>query len=156
MILECEGFRMDDSVPIPFTCDGAGISPEMRWREEPANTKAFAVIVDDPDAPKGTFTHWLLYNLPHDVHYLPGHALPAETFQRGMQGRNDFGQIGYGAPCPPGGKPHRYRFTIFALDAPLPLPPQATRQQIQQSMQQHVIDQGEVVGHYQRQTPMRY
>jgi len=121
------------------------------WREPPASTRSFTLIMDDPDAPIGVFTHWVLFNLPADSRELP-EAVPAQSqlSNGAFQGKNDFGKIGYGGPCPPPGSPHRYRFTLYALEQPLDLKPGASKKQVLQAMQGHILAQGQLTGLYQR------
>ncbi len=140
-----------DRIPARFTCDGAGGSPQLAWSEPPAGTASFALIVTDPDAPGRTFIHWVLYDLPGSARELP-EALPGqgELAGGGRQGRNDFGDIGYGGPCPPGHSTHHYVFTLYALDTTLNLPVGATRAQVEAAMQGHILARGELVGLYNR------
>jgi Raf kinase inhibitor-like YbhB/YbcL family protein len=132
-------------IPDEFTCHGAGISPPLAWSAPPAGTRSFALIITDPDAPGRTFTHWTLYDLPAETQAL-AEGLPAQgqLANGARQGRNDFGRIGYGGPCPPGGSAHHYVFALYALDAKLNLPPGATRTQIKSAMQGHVLARGEL------------
>jgi len=110
-------FELGKSIPVVHTCDGDDISPPLHWDEEPKATVTFALIMEDPDAPSGTFTHWIVYNLPSNCHSLEKIIPIQNTLDNGaIQGKNDFGKIGYGGPCPPGGEEHRYYFKIFALD----------------------------------------
>lgn len=140
-----------DRIPVKYTCDGQDISPPLLWGEPPQVTEAFALIVDDPDAPGGVFTHWVLYNLPANVHQLREGIPAQERLENGtLQGKNDFGRIGYGGPCPPRGPAHRYRFTIYALDKSLDLKPKASKKQLLDAMKGHVLAQGQLIGTYQR------
>jgi Raf kinase inhibitor-like YbhB/YbcL family protein len=151
--LTSSAIHANEQIPTRFSCDGAHISPPLAWSGAPVNTATFALIVDDPDAPGGTFTHWVLFNLPRDVDHLDENIPSEPELDNGaVQGRNDFGRSGYGAPCPPRGETHRYRFTLNALNAPLPLPAGATRQQVLQAMQPHVLDQVQIVSTYHRQS----
>ncbi len=144
--------RANHDLPTRFSCDGAHISPPLAWSGAPENTAMFALIVDDPDAPHGVFTHWVLFNIPGDVDHLDENIPQVEQLINGaIQGRNDFGKFGYGAPCPPRGESHRYRFTLYALDISLRLHAGATRQQTLQAMQTHVLDQSQFVSAYRRQ-----
>ena len=145
-------FADGQTIPIRYTCDGAGGSPALSWGGGPSNTVTFALIADDPDAPSGIFTHWLLFNLPASSFQL-AEDLPRTALlpNGGVQGRNDFGTIGYGAPCPPAGSPpHHYRFTLYALDADLQLDANATRQQMLAALRSHILDQTTLTGLYQR------
>ncbi|GIW05043.1 MAG: hypothetical protein KatS3mg059_1663 [Thermomicrobiales bacterium] len=120
-------FADGQQIPVKYTCDAQDISPPLRWSGVPAEAQELVLVVDDPDAPSGIFTHWLVYGLPPRTTGLPEGVPPGETVPGGgRQGRNDFGRLGYGGPCPPSGS-HRYVFTVYALDAPLNLPPGATR-----------------------------
>jgi Raf kinase inhibitor-like YbhB/YbcL family protein len=138
-------------IPAKFTCSGAGISPQLAWSAPPAGTASFALIVTDPDAPRGTFVHWVLYDLPAETRTLP-EGLPGlgQLTDGSRQGRSDFGEIGYGGPCPPPGSPHHYHFTLYALDAKLNLAVGATRAQVEAAMQKHILARGELVGLYKR------
>lgn len=140
-----------DRIPAKFTCNGAGISPQLAWTAPPAWTVSLALIVTDPDAPGRTFVHWVLYDLPAGTRSLP-EAPPSqgELPDGSLQGRNDFGNLGYGGPCPPGQSPHHYVFTLYALDAKLNLPVGATRAQVEAAMQGHILARGELIGLYQR------
>lgn len=144
-------FKEGDKIPVKYTCDGQDISPPLAWDEPPQLTEAFVLIVDDPDAPSGVFTHWVLFNLPANVRQL-GEGIPAqEQLQNGaLQGKNDFGRIGYGGPCPPRGPAHRYRFMIYALDKSLDLNPGASKKQLIDAMKGHILAQGQLIGTYQR------
>ncbi|NOZ83169.1 MAG: YbhB/YbcL family Raf kinase inhibitor-like protein [Euryarchaeota archaeon] len=135
--------------PAEYTCDGADVSPEVRV-EGAEEAAALAIIVDDPDAPRGTFTHWIAWNLPPSS--IPGvpKQKVVESPVRALQGVNDFGRVGYSGPCPPPGKPHRYFFRVYALDAPLELEAGATRAELERAMKGHVIAYGEAVAKYGR------
>ena len=140
----------DGKVPRECTCDGEDRSPPLTWTAPPAGTKSIALTVTDPDAPSGTFSHWILFNLPPNATGLP-EAYPKQPYASGTtQGRNDFGRVGYNGPCPPPGKPHRYIFTLYALDTELNVPAGATRAQIESAMQGHVLARGELMGLYGR------
>lgn len=138
------GFGMNDPIPVVYTCDGANISPRLTWSEVPEGTKSIAILVDDPDAPTGTFTHWLVTGLPADTPELPsGAVVPNAT-----QAMNDSGEPRYTGPCPPSGR-HRYRFTVFALD----MTPrgQMSRETFLDAIKGHVLGQGTLIGLYQRE-----
>ncbi len=144
-------FQNGAAIPKKFTCDGADVSPELSWSNAPPNTKTFALIADDPDAPAGTWTHWVLFDLPASTQSLPENVNKVDELPTGgRQGRNDFRKIGYGGPCPPPGKAHRYFFTLYALDRTLGLKPGATKQELEQTMQGHVLAQAELMGKYGR------
>jgi len=133
------------------TCDGEDISPELRWGDVPANTKSFALISDDPDAPRGTWVHWVLYNIPEDTRDLV-EGIPTDNIleDRSRQGSNDFKRIGYGGPCPPPGKPHRYYFKLYALDIVLPAKDSMTKASLEKAMEGHILVQTQLMGRYGR------
>ena len=137
--------------PKRETCDGQNTSPQLAWSGAPPATKSFAMILDDPDAPGGAFTHWIVWNIPAGTHELPEN-LPktAELADGARQGRNDFGQVGYGGPCPPPGKPHRYFFRLFALDNAPAVKPGAGRGELERALQGHILACGELMGRYAR------
>jgi Raf kinase inhibitor-like YbhB/YbcL family protein len=145
--LTVSAFDTGGLIPAKFTCEGANVSPESRWSDAPAGAKSFALIVDDPDAPVGTFTHWLLFDIPADRTNL------AEGEKSiGMAGKNDFGHAGYGGPCPPRGHgPHRYFFTLYALDiASLQLRGGAARRDVEAALRGHVLAEAQSMGRYER------
>ncbi|MCA1815665.1 MAG: YbhB/YbcL family Raf kinase inhibitor-like protein [Acidobacteria bacterium] len=143
-------FAEGQSIPAQYTCDGRNVSPPLAWDGVPSNAKTLALVADDPDAPRGTWVHWVLFNLPAGEKAL-AEALPAtETLASGAkQGKNDFGNAGYGGPCPPSGA-HRYFFKLYALDTRLDLASGATKDQLLKAMQGHVVAEGELMGRYQR------
>lgn len=141
-----------DMVPIlsKYTCDGADISPPLAWQNIPAGAQSIVLVCDDPDAPAGDWVHWVCYDIPPDVTGLDEDVPAAKTLPSGgKQGVNDFGNIGYGGPCPPGGT-HRYFFKVYALDTMLNLPAGQTKKQIEKAMRGHVLASGELVGVYTR------
>ena len=144
-------FQEGQDIPIKYTCEGQDISPPLTWDEPPSGTQCFVLIVDDPDAPRGVFTHWLLFNLPADSRELP-EAVPThnELASGALQGKNDFGKIGYGGPCPPAGPAHHYRFTFYALDQLLDLTAGASRKQVTDAVKGHILAWGQLTGMYQR------
>jgi Raf kinase inhibitor-like YbhB/YbcL family protein len=144
-------FQDGGSIPTRYTCDGQDVSPPLAWGEPTAGARCLVLIMDDPDAPGGVFTHWLLFNLPADSRELP-EAVPAqnELPNGALQGKNDIGKIGYGGPCPPSGVTHHYRFTIYALDQPLDLEAGVSRQQVIDAMRGHSLAWGQLTGTYQR------
>lgn len=149
--LSSTAFKEGDKIPVKYTCGGQDISPPLAWGEPPQPTQAFVLIVDDPDAPGGVFTHWVLFNLPASVRQLGEGVAAQERLQnRTLQGKNDFGRIGYSGPCPPRGPAHRYRFTLYALDKPLDSKPGASKKQIVDAMKGHILAQGQLTGTYQR------
>ena len=144
-------FSAGETIPKKFTCDGPDVSPQLKWNDPPANTQSFSLIMDDPDAPGGTWVHWVLYDLPANARELPEGVAKQEQLPNGArQGRNDFGKIGYGGPCPPPGKPHRYFFKLYALDAKLGLKAGATKADVEHAMKGHVLAQAELIGKYGR------
>lgn len=149
--VQSTAFAAGGMISARYTCDGANLSPELRWKDAPAGTQSLALIADDPDAPAGTWTHWLLWNLPPQATLLPEGVPPAETLASGArQGRNDFRRLGYGGPCPPPGKAHRYIFRLYALDTRLELKPGAGRHELDGAIQGHVLAQSEWMGRYGR------
>jgi Raf kinase inhibitor-like YbhB/YbcL family protein len=149
--LTTSAFAHGDDIPRQFTCDGADRSPALAWTAPPDGTRAFALIADDPDAPRGTWVHWVLYNLPAEARELPEGVPPDRELPNGArQGRNDFHRVGYGGPCPPPGAPHRYYFRLFALDSSLALTAGATRTELDRAMERHILARAEVMGRYRR------
>ena len=145
MKLTSPAFTHNQNVPREFTCDGSDINPPLQISDVPAGAKSLALIVDDPDAPRGDFVHWTLWNIAPDTKEIPENSVPANA----IQGATDFGRHGYGGPCPPSGT-HRYQFKLYALDAMLDLPATAKKQDIERAMQGHIIEQTILVGLYQR------
>ncbi len=146
-------FEDGGRIPKEYTCEGEGISPPLVVEDVPREAISLALIVDDPDAPRGEFDHWIIWNLPADMRTLPP-AIPDSPTVEGLgaaaQGENDYGRIGYDGPCPPPGRPHRYRFRLYALDTTLSLNPGATRDRVEQAMEGHVVAEAEMVGVYGR------
>jgi Raf kinase inhibitor-like YbhB/YbcL family protein len=144
-----EGFTDGADIPSRFTCDGEDRSPALHWAGEPSGTKSFALIVDDPDAPRGTWNHWLVWDIPSDAHSV---AEGMEHSSLGKSGTNDFGRRAYGGPCPPkGGGSHRYFFRLFALDtATLGLPDGAKRPALEKAIKKHAIAEAVYMGRYGR------
>jgi Raf kinase inhibitor-like YbhB/YbcL family protein len=138
-------------IPVKYTCDGPDISPPLRWTDPPVGTKGFALISDDPDAPGGTWVHWVLYGIPPTLRQL-SEGLPAKdtVADIGRQGVNDFRRVGYGGPCPPRGPAHRYFFKLYALDVQITLPPRKTKAELLKAIEGHVLGQAELLGRYQR------
>jgi Raf kinase inhibitor-like YbhB/YbcL family protein len=144
-------FSGGQMIPKKFTCDGPDLTPQLSWSDAPAATATFALIVDDPDAPVGTWVHWVLYNLQANTKELPEGVEKHEQLANGaLQGQNDFRKIGYGGPCPPPGKPHRYFFKLYALDAKLDLKSGANKADLERAMKGHVLGQTELLGRYGR------
>jgi len=144
-------FANGGMIPKKFTCDGPDVSPALNWTQAPAATQSFALIMDDPDAPVGTWVHWVLYNLPADTRELLEGVEAKEHLTNGaIQGRNDFRQIGYGGPCPPAGGAHRYYFKLYALDTKLTLKTGATKRELEHAMKDHILAESELMGRYGR------
>ncbi|MBI3896232.1 MAG: YbhB/YbcL family Raf kinase inhibitor-like protein [Acidobacteria bacterium] len=150
-VLTTNAFQTDGMVPKKFTCDGPDVSPPLEWSGSPPGTQSFGLIADDPDAPGGTWVHWVIYNLPAAAQALP-EGIPKETelADGARQGRNDFRKIGYGGPCPPPGPAHRYFFKLYALDAKLSLRPGATKSELEGAMKGHILAEASLIGRYQR------
>jgi Raf kinase inhibitor-like YbhB/YbcL family protein len=149
--VESPSFRQGDSIPKQFTCDGPNISPALSWQPPPANTRSLALIVSDPDAPLGSFVHWIIYNLPPETRNLTEHVPTQEQLPDGSaQGQNDNDTVGYWGPCPPGNSPHRYLFTLYALDSMLNLSPQVKEKQLTAAMKGHILAAGQLMGRYHR------
>lgn len=149
--LTSPAFENGGKIPKKFTCDGADVSPPLAWSNVPEGTMSLALVCDDPDAPVGTWVHWVLYGVPPDTTSLR-QGVPAGRIVRGVgrQGRNDFKRLGYGGPCPPPGKPHRYFFKVYALDVELVLEPGAKKSELEKAMRDHILAEGRLVGRYGR------
>lgn len=147
--LTSSAFPEGGNIPIIHTCDGANVSPPLAWSGEPEGVKSFALIVEDPDAPSRTWTHWLLYDIPAEVHEIEQGFQPGRL---GMSGSNDFGKLGYGGPCPPKGHgPHRYFFRLFALNVPsLGLRDGENRVGVELAIRGHVLGEAQCMGRYER------
>ena len=149
--LSSSAFQDGATIPTRHSCEGPDVSPALTWTDPPPETKSLALIVDDPDAPVGTWVHWVLYSIPADVRELPEQAGNGGDLANGaMQGTTDFRRLGYGGPCPPPGPSHRYFFKLYALDAPLSLPARATKAQVEKAMQGHILAQAQLIGRYRR------
>jgi Raf kinase inhibitor-like YbhB/YbcL family protein len=148
-------FANDAPIPAQFTCDGANQSPPLEWDDAPDNAASFALMLEDPDAPGGTFIHWVMYDIPATTRALP-QGLPkgpsASSIGGAKQGRTSFKNVGYDGPCPPKGAPHHYHFKLFALDKALGLAPGATRDEVVDAISGHEIARGEIVGTYARKS----
>ena len=150
MEIKSSAFKEGESIPSKYTCDNIDISPDIEWSKVPNGTKTFALIMDDPDAPSGTYVHWVIYNIPGNQRELPENIPATETLDNGtFQGRNDFGKIGYGGPCPPGGT-HRYYFKLYALDTVLDAKPGITKKELLKAIEVHVLEEVELMGRYKR------
>ncbi|GBD36386.1 Putative lipoprotein LppC [bacterium HR36] len=151
MVLTSPAFAQGGTIPKEHTADGPDHSPPLSWTDAPAGTQSFALVCEDPDAPRGLWVHWVIFNIPGNVRSLPGGVPKYDHLPDGSrQGRNDFGRIGYGGPSPPRGKPHRYFFRLYALDTLLGLPAGATRDMLLKAMHGHILDQAELMGTYGR------
>lgn len=151
MNITSPAFSDGASIPARFTCQGENLSPQLDWSGVPSGARSLALVVSDPDAPGGTFIHWVLYNLPPQTSGLPEGVPATERLSSGAaQGRNDFGRIGYGGPCPPPGKPHRYIFTLYALDLAPDLPAGLNAARLNSLMRGHILAQASLTGLYQR------
>jgi Raf kinase inhibitor-like YbhB/YbcL family protein len=149
--LASAAFRPGSFIPSKYTCSGANVSPALEWTVPPAGTKSLALIVADPDAPGGTWIHWIVYNLPAHTQRLREGVPKAGQIEGGaMQGTSSFQEVGYGGPCPPPGKPHHYHFRLYALNARLSLESGATRGQVEQSMKGHILAVTELIGLFGR------
>jgi Raf kinase inhibitor-like YbhB/YbcL family protein len=148
-------FRHGDEIPPKYTCDGEDVSPSLEWAGVPAGARSLALIVDDPDAPRGRFVHWLIWGIAASEKGLTeGAGLATPNTAGARQGRNDFGKLGYGGPCPPGGT-HRYQFTLYALDADLDVPAGAGVHEVEKVMAAHVLERAQLMGRYARRQPKR-
>jgi len=151
MELTSTAFAQGEPIPRKYTCDGEDISPPLRWSDPPQGTQSFALIADDPDAPMGTWVHWVLYNLPAEARTLPeGIPAQAELPGGGQHGQNSWRRLDYGGPCPPSGT-HRYFFKLYALDTALDLDPGASKEQLLKAMEGHILAHAELMGTYARQ-----
>jgi Raf kinase inhibitor-like YbhB/YbcL family protein len=149
--LTSTAFQPGAAIPKQYTGDGADLSPPLRWSEPPTGTKSIALICDDPDAPRGTWSHWVLFNVPAQTRELEEGVPTSATLPSGAkQGKNDFGNAGYGGPAPPKGKAHRYLFKLYALDVVSELAPGVTRPQLEAAMKGHVLAEGQLMGTYKR------
>jgi hypothetical protein len=151
MELKSSAFEAGGLIPKPYTCDGQDASPPLSWSDVPNGAKSLALIADDPDAPMGTWVHWVAWNIPATVRVLEAHVPKQDSLPNGMkQGTSDFRRVGYGGPCPPSGT-HRYFFKLYALDTTVTLPPSTTKKDLEKVMQGHILQQAELMGKYTRQ-----
>jgi hypothetical protein len=150
MELKSSAFTAGEMIPKKYTCDGPDVSPPLNWSDVPAGAKSLALIADDPDAPMGTWVHWVAWNIPPNARGLEEGVPKKDSHPNGMkQGTTDFRSIGYGGPCPPSGT-HRYFFKLYALDTSLNLPPSTTKKDLEKGMQGHLLQQVELMGKYAR------
>ena len=146
-ILSSPAFADGGAIPSKYTCAGDDISPELVWENPPDATRSFALVCDDPDAPGATWVHWVIWGIPPALRNLPeGVPLDPVLDTGASQGITDFRRLGYGGPCPPGGKSHRYFFKLYALDAAIQLPPGSTREELLEAMEDHVLAEVHLVG----------
>lgn len=144
--VESSAFAAGGAIPMKYTCDGQNVSPPLAWSGVPAEARSLALIVDDPDAPRGTFVHWVAYAIPVTAVGLAEGQLPAGA----LAGRNDARRSGYSGPCPPPGAPHHYHFKVYALDQAPEVGEGATKADLLRAMEGHVVAQGELVATYKR------
>jgi Raf kinase inhibitor-like YbhB/YbcL family protein len=150
-VLTSSAFAQGAEIPAQFTCKGADTSPDLEWQGAPAQVAVFALITDDPDAPDGTWVHWVAWNLPPSAHSLPAGVPKQPELNDGTrQGRNDFQRVGYNGPCPPPGKPHRYFFRLYALNRKVDLAPGATRAELDAAIKNYIVAEAEYMGTFQR------
>lgn len=138
-------FEHNGNIPLEYTCDGKDLAPVLNISEVPQDAKELVLIVDDPDAPMGTWVHWVLYNIPANITKIDAQNLPKEA----KQGMTDFGKIGWGGPCPPSGT-YRYFFKLYAINKTIDLPLGAKKSQVEKEMQGHIIEKTEIIGLYKR------
>lgn len=149
--LTSTAFEEGVTIPKKYTGDGPDVSPPLKWTDPPAGTKTFALICDDPDAPMGTWVHWVLFNIPEAVRELPEGVKKDDTLPDGsVQGMTDFRKVGYGGPAPPPGPVHRYYFKLYALDAPLSLAPRSNKKAVEDAMKGHILGRAQLMGRYKR------
>lgn len=149
LILKSKAFRANEPIPANYSCENG--SPQLYWNNAPQNTKSFALIVDDPDAPQKTFVHWVIFNIPANIKELPPQVPHGEkTIHGALQGINDANVVSYYGPCPPPGKVHHYHFKLYALDTMLSLSGKVTKTELMKAMKRHILAQTELVGTFQR------
>ncbi|MDP3980867.1 MAG: YbhB/YbcL family Raf kinase inhibitor-like protein [Chlamydiota bacterium] len=151
MQIASSSFKNNDYIASEYSCDGDDISPPLEWTQVPEKTQSFALIADDPDAPMGTWVHWVIYNIPAESRSL-GKDVPHDSMLENgsVQGSNDFRLIGYNGPCPPSGKVHRYFFKLYALDVLLEVYPGAPKKDVLSAMEGHVLAEAQIIGLYKR------
>jgi len=149
--LTSSALKTNGVIAKEYTCDGSDLSVPLSWKDAPERTKSFALIIDDPDAPRGTWVHWVIYDMPANTRELSAGVGHEDTLENGAkQGKNDFGKIGYDGPCPPSGPAHHYHFKLYALDQTTGLKSRATKQQLLDAMKGHVLAEAKLVGTYKR------
>ena len=148
--ISSSAFAEGEMIPTRYTCDGPDVSPDLSWSGVPETAKSLALICDDPDAPMGTWVHWVLFNMPASADGLPAGVQPDATLENGARhGTNDFRRLGYGGPCPPGGT-HRYFFKLYALDSALDLESGITKARLLEAMKGHILAEAHLMGKYKR------
>ena len=151
MQLTSTAFKQGEPIPVQYTCDGKDISPPLKWSGAPTAAKSLVLIADDPDAPVGTWVHWVVYDLPPGTRELAEDISKSQHISGGAkQGLNDFKHLGFGGPCPPRGKAHRYFFKLYALNTALSLPAGATRKEVDRAMKGHILSGAAWMGTYKR------
>jgi Raf kinase inhibitor-like YbhB/YbcL family protein len=150
--LTSAAFSQNQTIPAKYTCDGADISPPLAWKDPPQGTKSFALVCEDPDAPLGTWVHWILWDAPATAQGLPESLPKTPTLDDGArQGPNDFKRVGYGGPCPPPGHgPHRYIFKLHAIDSVLGVAPGSNKAALEKALTGHTLGRADLIGHYER------
>ncbi|HEV2247164.1 MAG TPA: YbhB/YbcL family Raf kinase inhibitor-like protein [Terriglobia bacterium] len=149
--IESAAFKQGAFIPSRFSCSGENLSPPLKWMDPPPGARSFALIVDDPDAPGGVWTHWVVFNLPAQTRALDENAPKQDKLSNGaLQGLNSFESVGYGGPCPPPGKAHRYFFRLYALDTVLTLQPRAPREDVAPALKGHTLGETELMGLFKR------
>ncbi len=150
--IKTSAFSEGEIIPVKYTCDSLDVSVPLVWSAPPEGTVSFALICDDPDAPMGTWVHWVLFNIPANITELPEGISIADdsSFASAVEGKNDFGKTEYGGPCPPRGPAHRYYFKIYALDTMLDLDKKADKADVEKAMKGHILAQGQIMGKYKR------
>ncbi|WP_455245470.1 YbhB/YbcL family Raf kinase inhibitor-like protein [Petrachloros mirabilis] len=150
-ILISSAFKEGETIPQQYTCAGRDVSPPLHWSVPPAGTRSYVIIADDPDAPAGTWVHWVIYNVPLDLRGLSeGVPTDEQVLDGALQGMNDFKRVGYGGPCPPPGMPHRYLFKLYALDKVIDLKPRATKAQVLDACKGHILAEAQLMARYGR------
>lgn len=145
--LNCPAFKNNEYIPSKYSCEGENVSPALSWSGAPQGTKSFVLIIDDPDAPMGDWVHWLVYDIPEDKNSISENASLKSSCK---EGKTSFDTIGFGGPCPPPGKPHRYFFKLYSLDTMLNLPAGLTKQQLLKAMEGHILGKAQLLGLYKR------
>ncbi|MCH8306351.1 MAG: YbhB/YbcL family Raf kinase inhibitor-like protein [Candidatus Marinimicrobia bacterium] len=151
LTISSTAFSEGERIPDKYTCEGEDISPQLTWRDAPEGTKSFSLICDDPDAPMGTWDHWLIYNIPADSEGLSEAVPTDESLTDGSkQGLNSWEKKSYGGPCPPPGDPHRYFFKLYALDTMLTLTGDVNKSTLENAMQEHILAEAQLMGTFSR------